>query len=1382
TTVAYIDATGNEPVDIATLTFTFGQNYSYDTLFVTGEDEGSDESATVASAKAVMHEKDSYDVTPVDVTAVISNMLVFTADDFTLGNLETVYNGKGQTYTVDSDVADSWDICVGDNAESTVTDAGEYRVFLKDVAGEGYYDAVEVEFTEKFVINKATVAIQVPKKPAAVDYVPGGYDLANLEIEGWEVQNPGKVNAGTHDVALKYVGKFDTKNNIYTFDNIEVTSPSDLGPSVELVVNKIPGTIPELQTNYEVTYDENLESQWIMYYVDLSEGWEWSDASMIPTIGENKNILVMFLPKDTDNYTYEGLVTEGYISPLVEGRVNVTLKKAEGTAPALPVVTASKRLESADAALNASDFITNSGVWSYSDKKLTVGKNTIEFIYKPLNTDKYDYSELENWNSEKNQFEYTAEVEVLKPYLNVIVPPANPAHKTYVEGGIKCGEFVLADGWEFFNPDATFTSAGEYERVRVRYPIPEGYDINPESGYTVEDGYIESTVSVFIDKAPFPVDDVSFLQTATYTGEKFAITEKVALKDLSDVTEDDFTLYCDADIVNAGNYDVYATVKETANYLGVSEKFKVGIFTVDKATVTKDMFTVTDNEHVYDGTDKSATITVKDGVTPPTVSINDNNGSSAVGEYSIRVTGAASTNYNAYTLLLDTKVIVTKEIVTITAPANPAAVDYVEGGVKASDRVSIEDWSVITDASFNAGTHAIPVRYNGTMDFNSYTYKFNGETVTAAPETTVEFTVNKIALPEDVFTAEKVEAVYDGTAKEITVKVNDKYTGVGQYTIEYSAVSVVNAGKYTAFITFAEGTNYLGLTFELADIIVIAKADVVKEDITLANTEYTYDGTAKKATATAKDGIGAPTVSGEGTNAGTYTVTVAGEETTNYKAYTLTFENALVIKKADVAKADITVANTEYTFDGTAKKATATAKEGVGTPTVSGEGTNAGTYSFTVAGEATDNYNAYSFTYENALVINKADVAKTDITLANTEYTYDGTAKKATATAKDGMGVPTVTGEGTNAGSYTVTVAGEATDNYNAYSFTFENALVINKVALPADAATAEKVTVEYDGNAKTVTVTANSAYNGLGDFTVAYPDGNINAGTYKVTATFAEGKNYKGGTLTFTDALVITKKALATMSVPTIVAEAYVGEEFKGNAGESFVFAQDYVIVEGENKIVVTKTIEGSFAKNYDYTAAAAAAGVTLTVADNNDVTFTKEYTIIGKAKTGKISITATTVSAVEGASELDDVYVLITPENDDSYFLDATQYTEIDNEIKITDLELEFGKYTVTIKKQKYLLLTLDVTIDEDDGVADEFVFDLIPGDIIGGEAGNETAGDGVIDIDDFVIAIRSFDTASGEAVKAAADINEDGSNNVTDLGFIKANFNKTTEDYLK
>ena len=117
-----------------------------------------------------------------------------------------------------------------------------------------------------------------------------------------------------------------------------------------------------------------------------------------------------------------------------------------------------------------------------------------------------------------------------------------------------------------------------------------------------------------------------------------------------------------------------------------------------------------------------------------------------------------------------------------------------------------------------------------------------------------------------------------------------------------------------------------------------------------------------------------------------------------------------------------------------------------------------------------------------------------------------------------------------------------------------------------------------------------------------------------------------------------------------------------------------------------------------------------------------------------------------------------------------------------RIIDLELEFGNYTVIIKKDKYITLTLSVIIDEEGSDGEVFVYDLIPGDIIGGEEGNETAGDNIIDIDDFVIAIRSFDPASDDAVKAAADINEDGFNNVTDLGFIKANFNKTTEDYLK
>lgn len=101
----------------------------------------------------------------------------------------------------------------------------------------------------------------------------------------------------------------------------------------------------------------------------------------------------------------------------------------------------------------------------------------------------------------------------------------------------------------------------------------------------------------------------------------------------------------------------------------------------------------------------------------------------------------------------------------------------------------------------------------------------------------------------------------------------------------------------------------------------------------------------------------------------------------------------------------------------------------------------------------------------------------------------------------------------------------------------------------------------------------------------------------------------------------------------------------------------------------------------------------------------------------------------------------------------------------------EVAKGIYNITVKKPGYLEAKQNaVTIDAEKTV--DFGA-LIPGDIIGNNA--NANGDGIIDIDDFIIATRAF--GKNAAARQAADINESGNVNVEQLGYIKSNFNKNT-----
>lgn len=335
-----------------------------------------------------------------------------------------------------------------------------------------------------------------------------------------------------------------------------------------------------------------------------------------------------------------------------------------------------------------------------------------------------------------------------------------------------------------------------------------------------------------------------------------------------------------------------------------------------------------------------------------------------------------------------------------------------------------------------------------------------------------------------------------------------------------------------------------------------------------------------------------------------------------------------------------------------------------------------------------------------------------------------------------------------------------------------EIALTVERAVLPADAASAVAKNTPYTGSAITVEVNKNSTYTGLGEMSVAYPEGNINAGTYDVVANFAQGDNYLAGSVTFADALVISKKEVEAIEVPEISDTMNVGTSLSGAAdGNGWSYSETYTIVEGENKIVVTKIIDAETAKNHDYTKAAEAKGANASENADKSITLTKEYTVTGKIPVGHISFEAL---AIEGVTVDDtDVSVTIIPEQGEEFELEHDSEGHI---IFAEDYKLNTGKYTISIKKAKYLETVITFELSENQKL-DLGQIVLVPGDIIGGPEGSETDGDGIIDIDDFVIGVRAFDHEVLDIVKSAADIDKNGANNVTDLGYIKANFGKST-----
>ena len=170
--------------------------------------------------------------------------------------------------------------------------------------------------------------------------------------------------------------------------------------------------------------------------------------------------------------------------------------------------------------------------------------------------------------------------------------------------------------------------------------------------------------------------------------------------------------------------------------------------------------------------------------------------------------------------------------------------------------------------------------------------------------------------------------------------------------------------------------------------------------------------------------------------------------------------------------------------------------------------------------------------------INPIDISTCKVSLAKSVYTYNGKQKTPTVTVKNASGTKlkkdthyTVTyPEGRkNAGTYKIEVK-----MLGNYSGSKTLTLKINPISVETCKVSLAKSVYTYDGKQKTPTVTVKNASgtklkNGT-HYTVTYPEGRKNAGTYKIKVKMLG--NYSGTkTLTFKINPISAKKCKATLS-----------------------------------------------------------------------------------------------------------------------------------------------------------------------------------------------------------------------------------------------------------
>ena len=451
------------------------------------------------------------------------------------------------------------------------------------------------------------------------------------------------------------------------------------------------------------------------------------------------------------------------------------------------------------------------------------------------------------------------------------------------------------------------------------------------------------------------------------------------------------------------------------------------------------------------------------------------------------------------------------------------------------------------DARPDAGKQTYTILFNS----NDGTYK---DIVVATGEVTVQpytLTVNKGTIA--------VSKTYDGTTAVTEGKVTGKlgYTdpsfgdelSITYTSAAYNDASVAGASKVTFSGLKLEGAKAANYKLNVDSFEVDAKISKASLTIKANDNTITYGDAPAENGFTVVSGLCGNDTDGVVTNVtytydytqngnvGSYIITPAGGEAANYEVKTYESGTLTVSPKAlTVTAGDLKVTKTY-------------------------DGTNA-------AGVAAENT---KLGLEG--VVNSDDV--------HVSYATIGTYADANVGYGKAVTISGLSLTGAKAGNYTISATEQQI-----------TAGEITKADLTAAMLSFAPASTVYDGTAKTVSVTLNAAYTGMGEVTVKY-DGAASATdarTYDVTVDVAEGSNFKAAAGLSLGEFTIQPKSIAGVTIEGIEANGYefTGSEIKPaitvkDGDKTLTEDTDYTVTYTGNTNVGTATLTVTGKGNYD-------------------------------------------------------------------------------------------------------------------------------------------------------------------------------------------------------
>lgn len=389
------------------------------------------------------------------------------------------------------------------------------------------------------------------------------------------------------------------------------------------------------------------------------------------------------------------------------------------------------------------------------------------------------------------------------------------------------------------------------------------------------------------------------------------------------------------------------------------------------------------------------------------------------GTYTIVIKGKG--NFDPDTRARTKYIINKKDISTCTVTTTPTNASFIYDGEPKTLDVTVIDtngkqlsYGDGNDYTLSGNTKTATGGYTATVSANNINYTGSID---------VPFTINVsndgyyiCSIADQTYTGEQIKPD-ELSPSQITVKKmvnatpddNDPVLSSSYYRIVYS--NNINVGIATVTAIGKGGYDFMATqTFKIIQKNINNASVTVDLD---DNESFTYNGSVQKPTMTVKDGTMTLvenkdyTYAGE-TNADTHAITISGMGNYNgTKTFNASGDDKFTIQKLSLNGANITLSNSSYVYDGTAKTPTVEQVK-IGTFIVPSteytytEGysnnTAAGTATVTVSPSTTGNL---SDSKTANYTIDRKPVSDLNITLSSTTFSYNGSAQGPTVDVYD---------------------------------------------------------------------------------------------------------------------------------------------------------------------------------------------------------------------------------------------------------------------------------------------------------------------------------------------------------------------------------------------